>query len=71
VTPRLTHVNEEYPKAPNRYRVAGPYVDLNFGLIEIDWDQGIVPLKAIGTDGLPTFEQRLDFGDLTSDGGTF
>ena len=40
----LTHVNEEYPKAPNRYRVAGPFVDLNFGLVEIDWDAKPSPL---------------------------
>jgi len=66
----LTHVNEEYPKAPNRHRVAGPFVDLNFGLIEIDWDQGIVSLRAIGTDGVPTFEQRVGFGDLTTDGAS-
>jgi len=67
----LTHVNEEYPKAPNQYRVSGPFGDLNFGMVEIDWDQGIVSLKAISTDGVPTFEQRLDFEELTSDGGTF
>ncbi len=33
----LTHVNEEYPKAPNRYRVAGPYIEESFGLVVIDW----------------------------------
>ena len=40
----LTHVNDEYPQAANDYRVAGPYVDLNFGLVEIDWEASPTPL---------------------------
>jgi len=55
----LTHVDEVYPKAPNRFCVAGPYVDLNFGLVEIDWEaEGgpTVRLAAIGVTGDTAFE---------------
>ncbi len=34
----LTHVNEGYAAMPNAYRVGGPVVDLNFGMVEIEWD---------------------------------
>jgi len=50
----LTHVNETYPEAPNRYRVAGPFVEFNFGLVEIDWEAPggpLVVLTARGVDG--------------------
>ena len=49
----LTHVNEGYAEAPNPYRVAGPVVEINFGLIEIDWaaESGpLVHLKVVGVD---------------------
>jgi alkaline phosphatase D len=58
----LTHVNEEYPQAVNSYRVAGPYVDLNFGLVEIDWEAGPSPeitLRVVGVDGVVAFEYRI------------
>ncbi len=63
----LTHVNEEYPKAPNRYRVAGPYVDLSFGLVEIDWQVeggAVVRLAAIDVDGESAFEHRVGLETL-------
>jgi hypothetical protein len=50
------------PKAPNRYRVAGPYVDLNFGLVEIDWEATSSPLitmKAVAVDGGAAFEHAI------------
>jgi alkaline phosphatase D len=58
----LTHVDEQYPKAPNRFRVAGPYVDLNFGLIEIDWEAEsgtAVRLAAMDVEGELVFEYEL------------
>jgi alkaline phosphatase D len=56
----LTHVNREYPQAPNSYRVAGPSVDLNFGLVEIDWANNLeITLKSIGVDGQVHFEYRV------------
>lgn len=63
----LTHVNEEYPKAPNRYRVTGPYVDLNFGVVEVDWQHPSgfeVTLKAFGLEGAPVLEHRVNASEL-------
>jgi alkaline phosphatase D len=59
----LTHVNETYGKAPNSFRVAGPYIDLNFGLVEIEWEAQPVPqiiLKAMGLEGTVAFEYQID-----------
>ena len=56
----LTHVNRVYPQAPNRYRVAGPYVDLSFGLVEIIWaETPQIVLSAIGVQGHRGFEYAV------------
>jgi len=34
----LTHTNKAYAKVNNPYRVANAYDDLNFGIVEINWD---------------------------------
>lgn len=62
----MTHVNELYGKAENTFRVIGPYIDLNFGLVEIDWnakDGTLVSLKAIGMDGKVAFEHEVKLGE--------
>jgi alkaline phosphatase D len=62
----MTHVNTTYPKAPNRYRVGGPFIEHNFGLVEIDWTAGPNPsirLKAIGIDGIG-FEHDVILSEL-------
>lgn len=33
----MTHINESYAKAPNKYRLFGPTIENNFGLVTIDW----------------------------------
>ncbi len=68
----LTHVNEEYPNAPNRYRVAGPYVDLSFGLVEIDWQAeggAVVKLTAIDVEGGKAFAHSVPLTSLASPSG--
>ncbi|UCH74431.1 MAG: alkaline phosphatase family protein [Rhodospirillales bacterium] len=63
----LTHTNKEYPKAPNRHRVAGPFVDSNFGLVTVDWraEAGpVITLSAIGTDGKRAFEYGVPLSSL-------
>jgi alkaline phosphatase D len=57
----LTHVNEKYSNAKNEFRIAGPYADLNFGLIEIDWAKPseLITLKAIAADGSTAFAHRV------------
>jgi hypothetical protein len=52
-----------YGDAPNRYRVGKPYVALNFGLIEIDWEKSTVGLSACGVDGKVAFRQQLVLGN--------
>ena len=56
----LTHVNKVYPQAPNRYRVAGPFVDINFGLVEISWaETPEIVLKAVDVSGHTQFEYTV------------
>jgi alkaline phosphatase D len=58
----LTHINEAYANAANEYRVAGPFAELNFGLVEIHWGDGasaLVTLMAIGNDGSDGFVHRV------------
>jgi alkaline phosphatase D len=66
----LTHINEEYPLAPNRYRIAGPCVDLNFGLVEIHWNEGVIILRSVGLDGINAFEHSLHLDELHSRGAS-
>lgn len=63
----LTHVNEAYAEVPNPYRVAGPCADLNFGLVEIDWegaDGPLITLRAVGIDGTAAFEYEVSLATL-------
>ena len=63
----LTHINENYAKAINSYRVNNPFVDINFGLIEIDWDaqpSTKIILKAVGIDGIVDIEYRVSIESL-------
>lgn len=63
----LTHVNEDYGQAPNAFRVAGPYIDLNFGLVEIDWriqPAAQITLKALGIDGTEAFVYKINTIEL-------
>jgi alkaline phosphatase D len=63
----LTHVNEEYASVENPYRVAGPFVDLNFGLVAIDWEAKpgpILTLEAIDINGTPAFEYQIPLDSL-------
>ena len=55
----MTHVNELYGKAANRYRIGEPFVDLNFGMLEIDWEEKNVTLSACGVDGQLAFSTSV------------
>ena len=55
-------MNEGYAEEPNPYRVAGPVVEINFGLIEIDWsaESGpLVYLKVVGVDNSIALEYTV------------
>jgi len=63
----MTHVNSTYAAAPNGFRTAGPYVDLNVGLIEIDWDAKPGPeivMKALGLKGEVGYRKTISLGEL-------
>jgi hypothetical protein len=63
----MTHVTERYGKAANSFRVAGPYIEHNFGLIEINWDAKPSPkitLKALGEDGATGFTHTVALSKL-------
>lgn len=63
----MTHSNPDYARMRNMRRLAGPFYELNFGLIEIDWEARPAPqiaLKAIGADGSVAFEEALSLLDL-------
>ncbi|MGI9244388.1 MAG: alkaline phosphatase D family protein [Verrucomicrobiales bacterium] len=57
----MTHINESYAQADNRYRIGKPLVDLNFGLVEIDWDSGTVALSAAGQGGEIAIRHEISF----------
>jgi alkaline phosphatase D len=56
----MTHINEAYGKASNKYRVGEAFVDLNFGLVEIDWEAQTLSLSAVGLDGHRRIREVLD-----------
>jgi alkaline phosphatase D len=63
----LTHINELYASADNEYRVAGPLVELNFGLVEIDWSakpSTLITLNAVAFDGSTAFSHRISINQL-------
>ena len=63
----LTHVNETYGKALNSFRIGEPFIDLNFGMVQIDWYAHSAPqvtLKAVGLDGATAFEYQIGLGKL-------
>ena len=62
----LTHINPLYGKAPNRYRVGEPFVDINFGLVDIDWDSGTVGLSVCGIDGKVAFTEKISLSAVNN-----
>jgi len=63
----MTHVNETYPKVGNSYRVADPFFEQNFGLIEIDWaaiPRPVVHMKALSVDGAVGFHNQIELDEL-------
>jgi alkaline phosphatase D len=63
----MTHVNPDYAAARSDYRVAGPFVEHNIGLVEIDWDTEPAPvirLAALGVDSVRGLDYEISLGDL-------
>ena len=63
----MTHNNSEYAQVETPYRVAGPYAQPNFGLININWEavpSPLITLQAIGLDDGIVFEHQLSLDKL-------
>jgi alkaline phosphatase D len=62
----LTHVNEQYAAVENPYRVAGPYVAPQFGLVEMEWgphDLSGILLAVIDLHGDQVFSYQVDISE--------
>jgi alkaline phosphatase D len=58
----MTHSNKAYAVANNPYRIAGAYDDLNFGMLEIDWDAKSSPeikMTAMNNNGEVAFSYTV------------
>ena len=63
----LTHANKAYAKAENRYRIAGPYDGLNFGLVNIEWKarpSPLISLLALNDEGSVMYEHQVSLNKL-------
>ena len=63
----MTHVNPTYAEAPNKYRVAGPFVEHNIGLVEIDWQaepSPLIRLTVLGVGVRQGFSYELPLSGL-------
>lgn len=57
----MTHINEAYGLAPNQFRLGEPYIDLNFGVIEIDWSSHQINFNIMDAQGTLVSEQKQPF----------
>jgi alkaline phosphatase D len=51
----------------NSFRISETYAEVNFGLVEIDWEAQPAPqvtLKVIGLDGTAVFEHQISLEEL-------
>jgi alkaline phosphatase D len=58
----MTHINETYAAARNRFRIQGPCIDHHFGLVEINWQHRPGPqinMKAITVSGTIAFNHQF------------
>jgi alkaline phosphatase D len=63
----LTHANKHYANAKNTYRIAGPYAEPNFGMIEIDWGakpSTYITLSVVSLDGGIAFSYSVALSSL-------
>ena len=63
----MAHIDQAYAKAANRFRIAGPFTEHNFGVAQIDWGMKSSPqvtLKVVGEDGNTGFSRRVSLSDL-------
>lgn len=49
-------------RKPDGLRRAGPYLEANFGILEIDWESNQVAIAMSGVDGKTLFRTTIDIG---------
>ena len=62
------NINPRYAAAKNAKRIAGPYVDVNFGLVSIQWaadGDAEITLSAHGADGREVFRHVANTNAMT------
>jgi alkaline phosphatase D len=63
----LTHIDERYAGMTNTYRVGGPVVQNNFGMVEVDWAASAAPQVTISLNtmnGAAAFSYSFALNDL-------
>jgi alkaline phosphatase D len=58
----LTHTNEVYAEAPNRFRTAGPVIERHFGMLDLRWlESGSVELdlQIMNVEGLHKLHEQV------------
>jgi len=63
----LTHINQRYAQMTNSYRVGGPVVENNFGMVGVDWNAETGPQVTISLsteDGSRPFAYTFALEDL-------
>ena len=58
------NINCRYSEAKNSKRIAGPYCDVNFGMVEFDWrttNSPSVTLKLMDKNAIPVFKHTVHF----------
>lgn len=62
----MTHTSPKWAATVNSLQTGQPYAGKNFGLVEIDWEQGAVDLSVVGLDGQTHLRHRWVFRDAES-----
>lgn len=65
----LTHTTPAYAQLRNRWRSAGPYTEINFGMIEVDWERPSGPqvsLRAFGLQNVEAFNIQISLDQLVA-----
>ena len=60
------NINPAYAEAKNSYRLVGPLVEPNFGVIEIDWDQSKISLELNDESGTTKVTHEIELKKFTS-----
>ena len=58
------HHRDHEDEADNDYRVEGPFTELNFGVVEIDWQERTIAMSCLGADGEVAFSHSMSLDRL-------